>query len=160
MDLTLTEPQEMLRAAARSFVAREVPTHAIVAVQREASSLVPALWHKAAELGWPGILVPAEYGGGESTLTDAAVLFEGVAITDPNTSWGSHAVTLRAQRVGQRYRLDGTKLFVADATAASHLLVAVRTGDGPGDVSLLLVEARAPGVSTRRLPGFLSWRTR
>src|SRR5437870_7177328 len=76
MDLALTESQEMLRTSARSFVEREAPTHTIVALQRETSSLVPVLWRKAVDVGWPGILVPAEYGGSESTLTDAAVLFE------------------------------------------------------------------------------------
>ena len=80
-----------------------------------------------------------------------------VAIMDPSTSWGPQAVTLRPQRVGDRYRLDGIKLFVSDATAATHLIVAARTGDGPADVSLLLVDARTPGVRARRLPGFLSW---
>jgi alkylation response protein AidB-like acyl-CoA dehydrogenase len=202
MDLSLTEPQEMLRTAARSFVEREAPRHALVALQRSDSSLVPELWRKAAELGWLGILIPAEHGGGESSLTDAAVLYEelgrgpvpgpfwtsgvlgaltlmegaseeqgrallpplargeavvAVAITEPNTSWGPQGVLVKPQRLGDRYRLDGTKLFVSDATAATHLIVAVRTGDAPGDVSLLLVDARAPGVRARRLPGFLSW---
>ena len=202
MDLALTESQEMLRAAARTFVEREAPTHTLVALQKQESSLVPDLWRKAVDAGWPGILVPAEYGGSESTLTDAAVLLEelgrgpvpgpffsssvlgaltileagseaqrkailpavargetvlAVAIMDPSTSWGPQAVTLRPQRVGDRYRLDGIKLFVSDATAATHLIVAARTGDGPADVSLLLVDARAPGVRARRLPGFLSW---
>jgi alkylation response protein AidB-like acyl-CoA dehydrogenase len=202
MDLSLTESQEMLRTAARSFVEREAPGHAIVAVQRTDSSLVPELWRKAAELGWLGILIPAEHGGGESSLTDAAVLYEelgrgpvpgpfwtsgvlgaltlmeaaseeqqrallpglargetvvAVAITEPNTSWGPQGVLVKPQRLGDRYRLDGTKLFVSDATAATHLIAAVRTGDSPGDVSLLLVDARAPGVRARRLPGFLSW---
>jgi alkylation response protein AidB-like acyl-CoA dehydrogenase len=202
MDLALTESQEMLRSAARTFVEREAPTHTLVALQKQASSLVPDLWHKAIDAGWPGILVPTEHGGSESTLSDAAVLFEelgrgpvpgpffssgvlgtltileagseaqrkkilpavargeavlAVAIMDPSTSWGPQAVTLRPQRVGDRYRLDGIKLFVSDATAATHLIVAVRTGDGPADVSLLLVDARASGVRARRLPGFLSW---
>ena len=202
MDLALTESQEMLRSAARTFVEREAPTHTLVALQKQASSLVPDLWRKAIDAGWPGILVPTEYGGSESTLTDAAVLFEelgrgpvpgpffssgvlgaltileagseaqrkailpavargeavlAVAIMDPSTSWGPQAVTLRPQRVGDRYRLDGIKLFVSDATAATHLIVAARTGDGPADVSLLLVDARASGVRARRLPGFLSW---
>ena len=202
MDLALTESQEMLRASARTFVEREAPTHTLVALQKQESSLVPDLWRKAVDAGWPGILVPTAYGGSESTLTDAAVLFEelgrgpvpgpffssgvlgaltileagseaqrkailpavargeavlAVAIMDPSTSWGPQAVTLRPQRVGDRYRLDGIKLFVSDATAATHLIVAARTGDGPADVSLLLVDARAPGVRARRLPGFLSW---
>jgi alkylation response protein AidB-like acyl-CoA dehydrogenase len=202
MDLALTESQEMLRAAARTFVEREAPTHTLVALQKQESSLVPDLWRKAVDAGWPGILIPAEYGGSESTLTDAAVLFEelgrgpvpgpffsssvlgaltileagsdaqrrailpavargesvlAVAITDPSTSWGPQAVTLRPQRLGDRYRLDGIKLFVSDATAATHLIVATRTGDGPADVSLFVVDARAAGVRRRRLPGFLSW---
>ena len=202
MDLALTEPQEMLRTSARTFLEREAPSHTIVALQKSDSSLVPDLWRKASEAGWLGILVPAEYGGSESSLTDAAVLYEelgrgplpgpffssgvlgaltvleaataeqrrailpgvargesvlAVALAEPNTSWGPQGITLRAQRAGDRYRLDGTKLFVSDATAATALVVAVRSGDRPADVSLLLVDARARGVHARRLPGFLSW---
>jgi alkylation response protein AidB-like acyl-CoA dehydrogenase len=80
-----------------------------------------------------------------------------VAIAEPNTSWGPQGVTLAPRRLDGGYRLDGTKLFVSDATSATDLVVAVRTGEGPGDLGLLLVDARAPGVSARRLPGFLSW---
>src|SRR5262249_53459338 len=53
--------------------------------------------------------------------------------------------------------LNGAKLFVSDANSATDLIVAVRTGDGPTDVGLLHVDARMPGVTARRLPGFLSW---
>ncbi len=51
VDLALTEPQEMLRSSARTFVDREAPTHAIVALQKAESSLVPDLWRKASEAG-------------------------------------------------------------------------------------------------------------
>jgi alkylation response protein AidB-like acyl-CoA dehydrogenase len=202
MDLSLTESQEMLRAAARGFVEREAPRHTIVAMQRADSSLSPDLWRKAAELGWLGMLIPERHGGGESSLTDAAVLYEelgrgplpgpffssgvlgalttmeagteaqrsallprvargevvlAAAITEPNASWGPQGVTIAPQRLGERYRLDGSKVFVSDATSATDFVVAVRTGNAPADVSLLLVEADAPGVGVRRLPGFLSW---
>ena len=202
MDLSLTESQEMLRHAARTFMEREAPRHAIVALQKAESSLVPDLWRKAASAGWLGIVVPPDYGGSGSTLGDAAVLHEElgrgplpgpffssgilgaltvmeagtaaqkqgllpgvasgervltVAITEPNASWGPQGVTLAPQRLNGRYRLNGAKLFVADASSATDLLVAVRTGDGPGDLGLLLVDARTPGVSARRLAGFVSW---
>jgi alkylation response protein AidB-like acyl-CoA dehydrogenase len=202
MDLSLTEPQELLRASARTFVEREAPRHALVAAQRDGTRLASELWRKASELGWPGILVPAEHGGSESSLTDAAVLFEelgrgpvpgpffssgvlgaltvleaaspaqrrailprvargemvlSVAITEPNASWGPQGVTLSVRRSGERIRLDGVKLFVSDATLATHLIVVVRTGTEPGDLGLLLVDTAAPGVRARRLPGFLSW---
>jgi alkylation response protein AidB-like acyl-CoA dehydrogenase len=202
VDLGLTDSQQLLKSAARSFMEREAPRHAIVAMQKAASSLAPDLWRKAAGAGWLGIVIPAEHGGSGSTLGDAAVLYEelgrgplpgpffasgvlgalavmaggteaqrrailpgiasgervlAVAITEPSASWGPQGVTLAPQRLDGRFRLNGTKLFVADAVAATDLLVAVRTGDGPGDLGLLLVEARAPGVSVRRLPGFVSW---
>ena len=202
MDLALTEPQEMLKSAARTFLEREAPPHTIVAMQRRDDGLVPELWRKACDAGWLGMLIPGEHGGGDGTVSDAAVLYEElgrgplpgpffssgvlgaltimeaatdaqrrallpriasgeavvtVAIAEPNTSWGVSGVTLRAQRQGATYRLHGTKLFVSDATSATHVIVAVRTGDRPTDVSLLLVDARAPGTRARRLPGFLSW---
>jgi alkylation response protein AidB-like acyl-CoA dehydrogenase len=204
MDLSLTPSQEMLRASARSFVEREAPRHALVAAQKDGARLGRELWDKASELGWPGMLVPAEHGGSEASLTDAAVLFEElgrgpvpgpffssgvlgaltvleagspaqrrallprvatgeivltVAITEPNASWGPQGVTLPLKRHGDRYRLDGVKLFVADATQATHLIVAARAGDDSRDgLGLVLVDAAAPGVAVRRLPGFLSWR--
>lgn len=202
MDLSLTESQEMLQGIARTFMEREASRDTIVALQGAASSLAPDVWRKASELGWLGILIPAEYGGSGDTLSDAAVLYEemgrgplpgpffssgvlgaltvmeaaseeqrrrilpavargervlAVAITEPNASWGPAGVTLRPQRGAGGYTLDGTKLFVSDATSATDLLVAARTGDGPHDVSLLHVDARAHGVAARRLPGFLSW---
>ena len=192
----------MLKAAARTFIEREAPSHTIVTLQRTEASLVPDLWRKACEAGWLGILIPAELGGSEGTVGDAAVLYEElgrgplpgpffssgvlgaltvleagtaaqrrellprvaageavltVAIAEPNTSWGAQGVTLRAQKDGARYRLHGTKLFVSDATSATHIVVAVRTGDRADDVALLLVNARATGTRARRLPGFLSW---
>jgi alkylation response protein AidB-like acyl-CoA dehydrogenase len=192
----------MLRAAARTFVEREAPRHTVVAMQQAESSLVPDLWRKACDAGWLGILVPAEYGGSESSLTDAAVLYEelgraplpgpffssgvlgaltvmeaatpeqrrailprvargeailSVAINEPNASWGPQGITLRAQRLGDRYRLDGTKVFVSDANAATELIVVVRTGDAPTDLSLLLLDTAARGVRVKRLRGFLSW---
>jgi alkylation response protein AidB-like acyl-CoA dehydrogenase len=202
VDLALTEPQEMLKASARTFLEREAPPHTIVALQRAESGLVPALWRKASEAGWLGILIPSEYGGGESSVGDAAVLYEElgrgplpgpffssgvlgaltimeagtedqrrallprvasgeavltVAIAEPNASWGPQGVILRAQRQGEGYRLDGTKLFVSDATSATHVIVAARTGERPTDVALFLVDAAAQGTRARRLPGFLSW---
>src|SRR5215510_1981995 len=42
-----------------------------------------------------------------------------VAITEPNSSWGPSGVTLSPQREDGVYRLNGTKLFVSDATSAT-----------------------------------------
>ncbi len=80
-----------------------------------------------------------------------------VAITEPNSSWGPRGVQLVAEHRDGVYVLNGTKLFVADAVAATHIIVVVRSGSGERNISLLLVDASAAGVSTRVLPGFLGW---
>src|SRR5207248_11605378 len=80
-----------------------------------------------------------------------------VAITEPNTSWGPGGITLTPQGTNGSLVLNGTKLFVSDATSATDLIVAVRTGDGPTHATLLRVDATAPGAPTRRPPGSRSW---
>ena len=79
-----------------------------------------------------------------------------VAVTEPDWAWGTEGVQLRMSRDGSSYGLDGTKLFVYDAITADYLITAVRTGDNPGDVGFLVVDTSSPGVSVRRIEGFLS----
>ncbi len=80
-----------------------------------------------------------------------------VAITEPGRSWGPQGVALAAERQGGCYRLSGTKLFVSDAVAATHLIVAVRTGPALDATCLMVVDKAIRGVSTRPLGGFLGW---
>lgn len=76
MDLSLTPEQEMLKAAARRFMAQEYPKEALlqIASPDETTPLEP--WPQLASTGWLGILIPQEYGGEGGTFTDAGVLFE------------------------------------------------------------------------------------
>ena len=76
MDLSLTESQQMLKNTVRAFMDRETPKEVLVALQSSATGYDQRTWEAAADLGWLGMLIPAEYGGSEGTLTDAAVLFE------------------------------------------------------------------------------------
>ena len=202
MDLKLTENQQMVKQAARSFLDREAPKDVLVGLQGSETGIDPATWQTAAEMGWLGMLIPFQYGGNENSLTDAAVLFEelghgplpgpffssgvlgaltileagtdeqksailpGVAsgrsiltlaLNEPNASWGPQGINLTAEKRGSDYVLNGVKLFVPDAVAATHLIVAVRTGTELEAVSLLLVDKSTAGVSARVLPGFIGW---
>ena len=83
-----------------------------------------------------------------------------VAVTEPQYGWIPDAVQLPASQEGDHYLLNGTKLFVHDAQAATHLLCAARTapphnGSGSG-ITFFVVEANNPGVSIRTLPGWMS----
>ncbi len=79
-----------------------------------------------------------------------------LALTEPDYAWRPEAVTTTAEVANGDYVLNGVKLFVSDAAAASDLLVVARTSDGIG---VFLVDAGASGVSVNRLPGFLAGRS-
>lgn len=65
---------------------------------------------------------------------------------EPEGGFGPAGVQVRAVPDGEGYRLRGTKRHVAFAAAASRLLVLARTGDGPADVDLFLVDPSDPAV--------------
>jgi alkylation response protein AidB-like acyl-CoA dehydrogenase len=81
-----------------------------------------------------------------------------VAVTEPNYGWRPETVQMRANLDRGHYVLNGVKLFVHDAKAATHLLCAVRTAPSSNGASqgitVLIVDASAPGVAVRTLPGW------
>jgi alkylation response protein AidB-like acyl-CoA dehydrogenase len=77
-----------------------------------------------------------------------------LAQLEPNARWDADGIQLEAKKDGAGWRLSGTKLFVPDAHTADVLVVAARTtpgSKGADGVSLLLVDAKAPGISTTLL---------
>ena len=76
MDLKLNEEQRMLKNVAASFLKSEAPSHVITEWFRQKIAFVPELYKKTAEIGWLGMLVPDQYGGGGASCTDCAVVFE------------------------------------------------------------------------------------
>jgi alkylation response protein AidB-like acyl-CoA dehydrogenase len=77
-----------------------------------------------------------------------------LAQLEPNARWDGEGVQLEAKKDGAGWKLSGTKLFVPDAHTADVLVVAARTtpgSKGADGVSLLLVDAKAPGISTTLL---------
>ena len=81
-----------------------------------------------------------------------------LAITEPGG--GSDVANLRtkARRDGDHYVVSGEKTFITSGMRADYLTVAVRTsGEGPGGVSLLLIEGDTPGLSRTKLKKMGWW---
>lgn len=81
-----------------------------------------------------------------------------LAITEP--SGGSDVARLRtiARRDGDDYIVDGSKTFITSGMRADQFTVAVRTGEpGLGGISLLVIEADAPGLSRSPLEKMGWW---
>jgi alkylation response protein AidB-like acyl-CoA dehydrogenase len=76
MDLGLTEEQSMFKKVAADFVKSEAPPHVNTTWFRKKETFQPALYRKAGELGWLGMMIPEEYGGAAASFTDCGIVFE------------------------------------------------------------------------------------
>ena len=76
MDFAFTEQQEMLRKIARDFLATECPKDFVRKMVKDEVGCTPELWNKMGELGWPGLIIPEEYGGIEGSFMDIVALVE------------------------------------------------------------------------------------
>jgi alkylation response protein AidB-like acyl-CoA dehydrogenase len=76
LDFGFSEEQEMLRDAAKRFLADNCPTKYVRQMMADASGHDPAFWKKLVDLGWPGLLIPENYGGQGGTFLDMTVVAE------------------------------------------------------------------------------------
>jgi acyl-CoA dehydrogenase len=79
MTLTFNEEQRLLKDTAREFLQANAPVAAFRALRdgRDRLGYSRELWGQLSELGWPGIIIPEQYGGlGFGFLGLAAVLEE------------------------------------------------------------------------------------
>jgi acyl-CoA dehydrogenase len=81
-----------------------------------------------------------------------------LAITEPSGGSDVAQLNTRAEKVGNKYVVNGQKMFITTGMRADYMTVAVRTG-GPGmkGISLMLIETDRPGVSRTRLDK-MGWR--
>ena len=75
-----------------------------------------------------------------------------LALTEPSARFDAEGVALKAEKSGDGYTLNGTKLFVPDAHVADQMVVVARTGgSGEQGISLFLVDRSTQGVATEVL---------
>ncbi|MGW7438142.1 acyl-CoA dehydrogenase family protein [Streptomyces sp. NPDC054849] len=81
-------------------------------------------------------------------------------LTEPGTGSDAAGLTTRAEREGEAYVLDGSKMFITNGTWADVVLLFARTGDEPGHrgVSAFLVPTGTPGLTRREIHGKLGLR--
>jgi len=76
MDFSLTEEQEMLQKMARDFLTSECPKSLVREMVEDERGYPSELWQKMADLGWLGLIIPEEYGGGGASFFDLAIILE------------------------------------------------------------------------------------
>ena len=80
MALVLNEDQLMLKDAAAGFLAEKAPVSELRRLRDSAddTGYSPQLWQQMAEMGWPGIAIPEEFGGLGFGYTGLGVVLEQV----------------------------------------------------------------------------------
>jgi len=76
LDFGFSEEQEMLRDAAKRFLTDNCSTKFIRQVMASETAHDTGFWDKLVGLGWPGLLIPEEFGGQGGTFLDMTVIAE------------------------------------------------------------------------------------
>jgi alkylation response protein AidB-like acyl-CoA dehydrogenase len=177
VDLSFDADQEALRETARSFLASHSSSQAIRAAMASERGWDADVWRRiAAELGWPALLVPDEYGGLGLGAVELVALMEemGAALLcSPffaSVCLGGTAIQLGGTAEQMRAHLPGIASGETIATLAyteangrwdARAITATARADGDGfalegvktfvpdaaSADLLVVAARRPGSS-------------
>ena len=67
-----------------------------------------------------------------------------LAFTEPKARYDDQGIATKAVLEGNKYTINGTKLFVSDAHRADYLVCPARSGKG---ITVFLLETRSPGIS-------------
>jgi alkylation response protein AidB-like acyl-CoA dehydrogenase len=112
MALILTEEQSMLRDSARGLIGDKAPVSHLRHLRdtRDATGFSRELWQTFAEMGFSGLLVPEEFGGGGLGCVEAGVVMEEIGrnlMPSPflATSVLTASALARGGSAGQRSRL-------------------------------------------------------
>jgi alkylation response protein AidB-like acyl-CoA dehydrogenase len=76
MDFAFSEEQELLRAQARDFLDKQVPTSVVRRLMASDTAHDPSLYARMVDLGWTAIPFPEQYGGLGLGMVDLTVVLE------------------------------------------------------------------------------------
>ncbi|HAZ13114.1 MAG: acyl-CoA dehydrogenase [Bdellovibrionales bacterium GWA2_49_15] len=81
-----------------------------------------------------------------------------LAVTEPGAGSDVANIRTRAERQGDHYKVNGSKLFITSGVRADFLTTLVRTSDDPHTgLSFLLIEKDMPGVAVSRALKKTGW---
>src|SRR5215218_4128618 len=150
-DFGLGPDIDMLRNTVRSFAQDKIAPRAD---EIDRSNTFPRdLWPEMGALGLHGITLEEEWGGAGLGYLPNLVSGEHVgALAMSETDAGSDVVAMRtrAERRGDRFILNGSKMWITNGPVADTLVVYAKTDPNAGarGISAFLIEKGFPGFST------------
>ena len=147
MHFVVTPEQEMLRDAARAYLADKAPPARVRELMESADGFDGTLWNGMAELGWMSMAVPEEYGGVGSSYLELGVLIEEMGRTlVPSPFYSS--VVLGASMLLIAGSEAQRRTYLPDiATGSRRVAVALVEPGGDWSTEAMLATARGAGES-------------
>jgi alkylation response protein AidB-like acyl-CoA dehydrogenase len=133
MNFALSDDYLLLRDTARSFLAKEIDLSPLLVprstVQR---ARYKENWRKMVELGWPGLIVPEEFGGSGMTAIDLSIVAGEIGRSlAPSPLLGSWAGALALMKGGS---IEQQQRVLPDiASGKLRLALAGHNNDGNAD---------------------------
>lgn len=130
MNFTLDDDHVALRDSAQTFLGKEVDLAPLLVPGATVDQAgYDAMWAKVAELGWPGIAIPEEYGGlGMSYIDLIMVAGEAGRTLAPMPFFGTLAGSWAIQAAGD----DAQKAALLGPVAAGETKLALAVADDAG----------------------------
>jgi alkylation response protein AidB-like acyl-CoA dehydrogenase len=134
MEFRPSSAQQLLVSTAREFLRKACPPERAQQIALDPRGFDESLWRRMAELGWQGLLVPADFGGSDGSLLDVILLVEEMGRASAPGPFVPSAVVatsvlLAAGSADQKKRL-------LPAMAAGERVVAVALGETGNSLEL------------------------
>lgn len=144
MAYILNEEQKLLRDSAKDFLAELSPVGALRDLRDSGEEWSEELWTAMAEMGWPGITVPEEFGGLEFGYIGAGLLAEECGRTLASSPFLSSALVCSSLVAGLGNENQKSEFLSAMAAGELVLTLAV-VEPGVARMEETMLAARADG---------------
>ncbi len=148
MDFRPSSSQQLLIATARDFLRKECPPELSQRLALDARGFDEPLWRRMAELGWPGLLVPADFGGSDGSLLDVILLVEEMGRAGLPGPFVASAVVATSLIVAAGNAAQQKRLLPALAAGERLATLALVEESGSFDPRAVALQCAVPGRLT------------
>ncbi len=145
MDFAPTPQQQLLTQTSRAFLQQHCPPERVQALALEPSSFARDLWKAMATLGWPGLLIPPDLGGGGGSMLDVIALVEEMGRACLPSPFIPSAVVATSILVTASDSGHAHRLLPALALGDRIATVAIIEDSGRYEPEAIVARADAPG---------------
>ncbi|HKQ63792.1 MAG TPA: acyl-CoA dehydrogenase family protein [Methylomirabilota bacterium] len=152
MDFRPSPAQQILTATARAFLRQHCPPELVQSLALDERGFDEPLWRRMAELGWPGLLIPADLGGSDGSLLDVILLVEEMGRVGLPGPFVASAVVATSLVLAAGSPAQKKRLLPELAAGARIASLALVEETGSFDPEAVALECAMPGrLSGRKL---------